>query len=380
MNKTQIRCGYLPLVDSAPLVIAQEIGFAAEEGLDLQLMRQPSWSALRDRLIFEQVEFAHMLSPMPVAISLGIGGVQTAIDALMVMSVNGNVIGVSDPLARRLAQTADWMPATNDPRLLSQAVLGAQDRPLRVGVPFALSMHRLLLEYWLRADPSYRPNAVEIITVPPPQMASAVRDNLVDMFCVGEPWGTVATQQSGASLVMPTSSIWQFAPEKVLGVRRSWAVDHADLCQAMIRAIYKAGQWLDEASNTPLAIEILARSDHLDLPEDAIEPALSGDLPGRRVVFHDRAANFPWQSQAQWIAGQLGAPDSAAASSVFRSDMFRSALEPMGVDLPSASHKTEGALTSKTRIESTKGRMIAGPDLFFDGQKFDFRSEELPKI
>ncbi|HCI08397.1 MAG TPA: nitrate transporter, partial [Sulfitobacter sp.] len=84
MTKIPIECGYLPLVDSAPLIIAKELQFAAEEGLDLSLVRQPSWSALRDMLAMGRLDFAHVLSPMPIAMSLGLGGMPAKIDALMV--------------------------------------------------------------------------------------------------------------------------------------------------------------------------------------------------------------------------------------------------------------------------------------------------------
>ena len=102
MKVTQVTCGYLPLVDCAPLIIAKELKFAAQEGLDLTLLQQPSWSALRDRLAFGHIDFAHMLSPMPVAMSLGLGGAPNRIDALMVLSVNGTVIGVSADLSRKM--------------------------------------------------------------------------------------------------------------------------------------------------------------------------------------------------------------------------------------------------------------------------------------
>ena len=102
MRVTKVRCGYLPLVDCAPLVVAKELKFAAQEGLDLSLLKQPSWSALRDMLAFGQLDFAHMLSPMPVAMSLGLGGMAFDINVLMVLSVNGTVIGVSDALDRQM--------------------------------------------------------------------------------------------------------------------------------------------------------------------------------------------------------------------------------------------------------------------------------------
>ena len=182
MKMTTVQCGYLPLIDSAPLIIAKELKFAAEEGLELVLARQPSWSALRDRLVMGQIEFAHMLSPMPIAMSLGLGGLAARIDALMVLSVNGTVVGVSGALNSAM-RTGGWVNRFDDPRAVSAAIFAASASPLRIGVPFPFSMHRMLVEYWLRRDPAYRPDRVEIVTIPPPQMADAVRDGMEFGFC-----------------------------------------------------------------------------------------------------------------------------------------------------------------------------------------------------
>lgn len=388
MTKTHVDCGYLPLVDSAPLIIAKELLFAAEEGLDLSLVRQPSWSALRDMLALGHIDFAHMLSPMPVAMSLGLGAMPARIDALMVLAVNGTVIGVSAGLDARM-RAAGWTNTFDDPRGVATAVFGATHVRLRIGVPFPFSMHRLLLNYWLSRDPQFSPDRVEVITVPPPQMADAVKDGRIDMFCVGEPWGSVAVHHSDAVLVLPSQSIWQFAPEKVLGARHVWVQDNQATCARMIRAVYKAARWLDQPENTPLAIEILARSQHLDLPDHAIDPALSGHIVTQHnqaprhgaplVTFHNRSANFPWRSQGCWIAQHLSvlhdldpAQAGVTARACFRSDLYRDALTPMGVDMPGASEKVEGVMDHPTAVESARGEMILGPDRFFDGALFDF--------
>ena len=102
MSLTRLSVAFIPLVDAAPLVVAQEMGFAREEGLELELVRAPSWSSVRDMLAFGRVEAAHMLSAVPVAMALGLGGVASPISALMVLSVNGTVVGVSKALAERL--------------------------------------------------------------------------------------------------------------------------------------------------------------------------------------------------------------------------------------------------------------------------------------
>lgn len=393
MKTTQVQCGYLPLVDCAPLIIAKELTFAAQEGLDLVLWKQPSWSALRDRLAFGHIDFAHMLSPMPVAMSLGLGGVPSRIDALMVLSINGAVIGVSNDLERKMRATG-WTNGFESPHDASKAIFTATTERLRIGVPFPFSMHRMLLETWLSQSPGFLPDKIEIVTVPPPQMANAVQNGALDMFCVGEPWGSVAVQQGDASLILPGSSIWEFSPEKVLGTRHDYAAQNPELCQAMIRAIYKSANWLSRPENIPLAVEILARSQHLDLPDHAIDPALShrivtsfGQSPKPAdgfLNFHNNAANFPWRSQACWIADVLSRwhdldlnESRQTARTCFRSDIYREALMPIGVDMPGASEKVEGAMAVPTAVASTMGEMILGPDRFFNGAVFDFDGAKL---
>jgi NitT/TauT family transport system ATP-binding protein len=250
-------------------------------------------------------------------------------------------------------------------------------------------MHRMLLETWLSQAEGFHPDRVEIVTVPPSQMAEAVRDGALDMFCVGEPWGTVAVQQSDATLILPGASIWQLAPEKVLGARHAWVVQNPGLCRAMIRALVKAASWLDQPENTPLAVSILARSQHLDLPDHAIDPALTGQIntktgeapkkTDRFLRFHQGCANFPWRSQACWISDRLthwhGLNREAGrktAGACFRTDLYREALASTGVDLPRASEKVEGAMLVPTAVASRLGEMILGPDRFFSGAVFDF--------
>ncbi len=376
MSPTTLNCGYVPLVDCAPLVIAKELGFASEEGLALNLVRQPSWSALRDMLALGHLDAAQMLSPMPVAMSIGLGGLPAKIDTLMVLSVNGTVFGVSNTLAADIGHVP-----FGDAHALLRALSLRRGETLRVGVPFHHSMHRLLLSYWTSSVPELQ---IEEITVPPPRMADAIADGFVDTFWVGEPWGSVAVQQNVAQLMMSGRDVWQFAPEKVLAVRHDWIKANADIGRKLMRAVFQACAWLDKAQNTPLAVEILGRSEHLSMTHDLIDPALTGHIAPKQhatpvaierfLRFHRHAATFPWRSQAAWIASQLGA-DSVGideAKKCFRSDLYRQNLSGLGADMPGASEKQEGALQFETAVASTRGHMILAPDAFFDGKTFDF--------
>lgn len=376
MSRTVLNCGYVPLVDSAPLIIARELGFAAEEGLDLNLIRQPSWSALRDMLALGHLDAAQMLSPMPVAMSLGLGGLPAKIDSLMGLSANGTVFGMSTRLADSLGDTP-----FGDPKALLAALVANGPKPLRVGVPFPFSMHRLLLSYWTASAPEL---AVEIITVPPPRMADAVADGHVDAFWVGEPWGSAIVGRGVGTIAMAGRHVWGFAPEKVLAARHDWIADNPALTRQLMRAIYQSARWLDVDRNQPLAIEILGRSEHLNLAHELIEPAVTGALTLSQggaptlvdgfLMFHNHAASFPWRSQAAWIAAQLGANAGGIekAKQCFRPDLYRSYLGPIGADLPGASEKVEGAMSESTAVASSRGQMILAPDAFFDLRTFDF--------
>ncbi|WP_299285522.1 CmpA/NrtA family ABC transporter substrate-binding protein [uncultured Tateyamaria sp.] len=375
MTHTVLNCGYVPLVDCAPLVIARELGFAAEEGLELNLISQPSWSALRDMLALGHLDAAQMLSPMPIAMSIGLGGLPARIDTLMVLSVNGTVFGVSEALAGDLGAVQ-----FGDAQTLLQRLAGL-GRPMRIGVPFHYSMHRLLLSYWTSAMPGVD---IEEVTVPPPRMADAVAAGQVDAFWVGEPWGSVAVQRAVGQIMMTGGDVWKFAPEKVLAARADWVSENPDTVRRLMRAVYGAAKWLDAKKNKPLAIEILGRSEHLNLSADLIDPALTGHItPGadlgplkvtRFVQFHKHAANFPWRSHAAWIAAQLGADAGmiAQAKDCFRTDLFRRNLASLGADMPGASEKVEGSLKFETAVASSHGHMILAPDAFFDGRTFDF--------
>ncbi len=379
MSLTVLNCGYVPLVDCAPLIIAKELGFAAEEGLELCLVQQPSWSALRDMLALGHLDAAQMLSPMPIAMSLGLGGLTAKIDALMVLSVNGTVFGMSKEVAQSL-QAPAFGDAYALRRQLGEAGLGT----LRVGVPFHYAMHRLLLSYWMKDQSDL---AIEVVAIPPPRMADAIAEDRVDAFWVGEPWGSTAVMRGVADLGLTGRDIWAFAPEKVLAARNDWITENPQTVRRLMRAVYQSARWLDQARNKPLAVEILARSEHLNLAPDLIDPAISGQITPRQgaspvaverfLMFHKQAAHFPWRSQAAWIAAELGADAAqiAQAKLCFRSDLYRQNLAPIGVDMPGASEKIEGHMRHETAVASSRGHMILGPDAFFDGKTFDFSGD-----
>ncbi len=387
MIAASLSVGFLPLVDAAPLVVAHEMGFAAEESIALDLRRAPSWSSVRDMLSFGRVEAAHMLSPVPVAAALGLGGAGTPLSAVSILSMNGDTIGVSNDLADRMRAGGHDFDY-RDARKAGEALIAHASHPLRLGVPFPFSMHAELLYYWLSALGMPAPQNVDIRTVPPSLMAQAMEAGEIDAFCVGEPWGSMAVENGVGTLLLPGNAIWHFSPEKVLAVRSAWAEAEPDLLGRLIRSVWRAGRWLAEPGSPTLAAELLSRKEYLDLPAEIVERALTGRIVisprgeerqvERFVEFHRGGASFPWRSQAEWIGLQLAARTgldrasaARAARAVFRSDLYRAALQGTRAELPGASSKIEGALSEPTAVASVSGRLFLGPDSFFDGRIFE---------
>ncbi len=377
-----MRLGFVPLVDAAPLIVAEAMGFAEEEGLALELIAAPSWSTLRDLLAVGQVTAAQMLAPVPVAMALGLGGT-ARFEVLSVLNLNGNAVSVSTALAARM-QWHDF--ALSDARAAGLALLAAAGNGLRIGVPFAFSMHNELVRYWLEGLGQGLPAGLEIVTVPPPLMPDALAAGEIDAFCVGEPRGSVAVERGAGVLLLPTSAIWAAAPEKVLAVRAGWAEAEPDLGGRLIRAVWRAGRWLGQDANLTVAGEVLAT--RLGVSAEVVERSLTGRLVitpdgAERVVpgfmrFAGGAAGFPWRSQAAWIGARLARRHGldamlaqTTAAGVFRSDLYRQHLGLAGADLPAASAKVEGSLEYPTPVASSRGKLILPPDQFYDAQVFD---------
>lgn len=389
MPLTRLTAGFLPLLDSVLLVLAQEKGFAAAEGLDLHLVRETSWANIRDRASVGQFDIAQMLAPMPLAASLGLTPIATPMIAPAVLGLGNNAITVSAGLWKAMAdQGAPGDLAAGPAGAALARVVAASPRKLRLGVVHQTSSHNYELRYWLAASGIVPDRDIEIVVLPPPLLPDALGAGGVDGYCVGEPWNSIGVATKGAHIATVKASIWQSSPDKVVGMRAAWAERNPETVAALIRAIYQAGIWCADATNHPEAARIMAGPAYLDASTEIVARALTGMLDtgdGRIThvpdffVSHAGAANFPWKSHALWYYSQMArwgeieasAANAAIAAACFRPDLYRSALAPLGVAVPAADYKIDGARMTAGEIAALGGTLIMGPDRFFDGQVFD---------
>ncbi|MET4701800.1 ABC-type nitrate/sulfonate/bicarbonate transport system substrate-binding protein [Constrictibacter sp. MBR-5] len=393
MAKTTVRAGFIPLLDCATLAVACECGFAKGEGIELELIRETSWANIRDRVAVGHFDVAHMLAPIPIAAALGLLPLSPPMVAPMALGLGGNAVTVSRALWREMA--AAGADGSGDPaRTLAalKAVVEARSAirlaPLTLAVVFPFSAHNYKLRYWLATGGIHPDRDVRLTVVPPPFMVDALREGVIDGFCVGEPWSSVAADAEVGVVATTSAAIWRLSPEKVLGMRADWASRHPETLAALIRAIHRAAEWCGAPENRSDLAHLLSAPAYLDRPPAILEAGLAGRLPiggaasssnDSFLVFSRSAATFPWTSHALWFFSQMvrwghapAAPEAvSAARTAYRPDIYRAALAGMDVAIPSVNAKVEGALAEPTDAGSAKGRLTLGPDGFFDGRAFD---------
>jgi NitT/TauT family transport system ATP-binding protein len=391
MSRDVVRIGFLPLVDAALPILAREQGFAEEQGLDIELVRDMSWATVRDRLLYGHTDAAHMLAPLAIATALGRGRPAEAITVPFVLGLNGNAVTLSIALA---AETLDD-ESLGDPRLVGARLRAVAlprakaGRPLRFGVVHRYSSHNYMLRYWLAGVGIQPDHDIEIVTISPPFAADALAAGEVDGICVGEPWNSVAVDRGVGRIALVTAQIWRRGVEKVLAMRADTAERAPDVTARLIRALQAAAAHFVAPGTAEASAAILARPDYLDAPEDAVLRAITdrvrltqGQAPAHIPDFmfqYREAANFPWRSQAAWLYSQMirwdgsafNEEEAARAEDVFRPDLYRAALAGSDAVLPGASSKLEGALEGPLGAGSVQGRLVLGADRFFDGHSFD---------
>jgi two-component system, oxyanion-binding sensor len=355
MSETKLRVGYIPLVDAAALVVAADCGFAAAEGLDIELVREVSWSNVRDKLNIGQFDAAHLLSPMAIASSLGIGHVRIPVIAPFNLGLNGNAITVSPKLHAAMAKLADGDLA--DPSVSAQALMRVVEarkaggaEPLTFGMTFPFSNHNYQLRFWMAAGGVDPDEDVRLVVLPPPYMVESLASGHVDGFCVGAPWNSVAVEAGLGRILHFSSEIMAQASEKVLAVRTQCAADRPEILNRLIRALARATDFVADAGNRNLVSATVAK--RIEVDPDLVARTLVGHLriapdgttrtDPRYIRIGGEVANRPDSVQAAWLYAQMARWGQAPltpelygiARNVFRPDLYDAAL---GV-VPSSHH------------------------------------------
>lgn len=346
-----VTVGFIPLLDSALLVAAHEMGFAEAEGIRLRLVREVSWANLRDRVALGHFDAAHMLGPMVVASNLLAKRGDVPLMAPVALGLGGNAITVSRPLWREMESHGARTGAA--PAVQATAIAGVVDErrrqdlpPLTLAMVFPFSCHNYQLRDWLCGAGVDPDRDVRLIVVPPPMLVEALRTGQVDGFCVGEPWNSLAVDVGLGTIVAAASDIWSNPPEKVLGMRTGYIEQHPDICRAMVRAVVAAAQWLETAGSLDKLVQLLGQTRYIGAPEALLRAALDGRIvasTGSAPSVHggfiqlDESATVPRREHARMLVDQIARwqqiafspAESDRAEASFREDLYAESVAPV---------------------------------------------------
>ncbi|MBN7807444.1 ABC transporter substrate-binding protein [Agrobacterium rosae] len=390
------KAGFSPTIDCAVLVVAAEKGFDTDEGLSLELVKKPSAGDLLVAWGSGDLHGLHLPASLPVASALGLPDMPADLVAPFVLATGGATLTVSQILHDDLAEQGMKIP---DPATVARAVARvaasrqlAKLKPLVFAVEHLLAVSMFELRYLLGSAHLHTDRDVTMIAASPADMPDMLEAGEIDGFYVGEPYGSAAVLRGTARIITTKSHIWQNAPEKVLALSRDWASAQPATLEALLRAMYRAGEWCSSHANIEELAGILAAPHYLNVDGDLILPALTGYIshsPARMLECpgffstSSKAANFPWQSQALWFFSQMlrwedcppefaeDAKAYEAACQAFRPDLFRKAMKPIFAPVPAANMKLEGTLQVPVHVGASRSDLILGPDAFFDGRIFD---------
>ncbi|MDX2227085.1 MAG: CmpA/NrtA family ABC transporter substrate-binding protein [Verrucomicrobiae bacterium] len=332
----KLRVGFVPLVDCAPLVMAQELGLFAKQGLKVTLSRELGWATVRDKVIFGELEASHAVAGLPLAATLGLSGLASPCLTGMVLNLHGNGITLSQRL---------WKAGVRDAETLRAWYAGLEN-PVRLvfGIVSPFSSHHYLLRDWLTKAGLVAGRDYELAVVPPPQMPYNLAVETLDGYCAGEPWNSIA-QQGGTGVCIASSAELQPGhAEKVLMVRESFSVERSEEHVRLLSALLESCALCDDPDQHGQIAQVLSKKQYLGVPSGVILSSLRGQVgttPGRDRgvwnfhVFSRHDANRPSAAKAWLVARKLASAGvfpatgvsrlESLSQSLFREDIFEAA-------------------------------------------------------
>jgi nitrate/nitrite transport system substrate-binding protein len=338
----EVKIGFIPLTDCAPIVVAAEMGFDKKYGIKITPSKEASWAAIRDKTVNGELHAAHVLYGLVYGVQMGIGGQQKDMSVLMTLNHNGQGITLANQLKEK---------GVNDGHSLKR-LLDNENRDYTFAQTFPTGTHAMWLYYWLAANGINAMKDVKTIVVPPPQMVANMRIGNMDGYCVGEPWNARAIYDKIGFTVATTQDIWTDHPEKVLGTTAEFVQKNPNTARAMIMAILEASRYIDATANRSKVAKLIAGKSYVNAPEEVIEGRFLGHYdngigkkwedPNYMKFFNDGKVSFPYLSDGMWFLTQHKRwgmlkqdPDYlAVAQKVNQIKLYSEAAGQLGISVP----------------------------------------------
>jgi nitrate/nitrite transport system substrate-binding protein len=290
LEKPNLKIGFIPITCASPIIMAQPMGFYARYGLNVEVIKTAGWAIVRDKSIDGEYDASHMLTPMPIALSLGIGSTPQPWHIPAIENINGQAIVLAVKHKDR-----------RDPKTW---------KGMRFGIPFDYSMHNYLLRYYLAEAGIDPDNDVQLRIFAPPEMVANLRADNIDGFLGPDPVNQRAVYDGVGFIHILSKQIWDGHPCCAFAVSSKFVAENPNTVLALSKAIVDATGYANKAENRKQIADAIAGPNYLNQPPIVVEQALTGtyaDGLGNVVHQPDRAGfdPFPWQSFGVWILTQM---------------------------------------------------------------------------
>lgn len=333
LEKKDLKVGFIPITCATPIIMAAPMGFYAKQGLNVEVIKTAGWAVIRDKTMNKEYDAAHMLSPMPLAITMGVGSNPQPYTMPAVENINGQAITLAMKHKDK-RNPRDW-------------------KGFKFAVPFDYSMHNYLLRYYL-AEHGIDPDTdVQIRAVPPPEMVANLRADNIDGFLGPDPMNQRAVYDGVGFIHILTRDIWDGHPCCAFAASKEFVTTMPNTYAALLKSIIDATAFAHKAENRKQIAEAIAPANYLNQPPIVLEQILTGtfaDGLGNIVTQPNRVDfdPFPWQSFAVWIMTQMkrwgqikGDVDYAAvASQVYLATDTAKLMKEVGLTPPANTTKS----------------------------------------
>ncbi|GAB4384496.1 MAG: CmpA/NrtA family ABC transporter substrate-binding protein [Elainellaceae cyanobacterium] len=336
LEKTDLTIGFIPIACSIPIVAAEPLGIYQKYGLNVSLKKMSNWAAVRDAAIAGELDAYHMLSPMPISISLGLGSTAFPIQLASIENTNGQSITVAMKHRDRIKTAADF-------------------KGMSIAVPFPYSMHNLLLRYYLASGGLNPDKDVDIQIVPPPDSVAKMTAGQLDAFLMPDNFGQRAVFEKVGFIHLLTKDLWDGHPCCSFAASQPWIDTHPNTFRAVNKAIIESAAYSNSADHRIEIAKLMSDRKYLNQPEPVLQAVLTGkfenglgetlDVPNR-IQFDP----YPWKSFAVWITSQMKRWDlmpedkadyDAIANQIYMTDLARDLARELGQNPPNESTRIE---------------------------------------
>ncbi len=290
LEKPDLKIGFIPITCATPIIMAHPMGFYTKQGLNVEVIKTAGWAVIRDKTLNKEYDAAHMLSPMPLAITLGAGSTPVPYTMPAVENINGQAITLAIKHKEK-----------RDPK---------QWKGFKFAVPFDYSMHNYLLRYYV-AEHGLDPDTdIQIRAVPPPEMVANLRAENIDGFLGPDPFNQRAVYDGVGFIHLLSKELWDGHPCCAFAASKEFVVGSPNTYAALLRAIINATAYAAKAENRKEIAAAIAPANYLNQPQIVLEQILTGTYADglgniktdpKRIDFDP----FPWESFAVWILTQM---------------------------------------------------------------------------